>query len=94
MSISKVSIVLGTCFLLISCSSGFSDAEISEVKRTIESKYVNRGAISADAKLVRDSDYRLTGLVQFRYADSSRHTHTCSATMDKKDRSWIWQCKP
>jgi len=94
MSISKVSILLGTCFLLISCSSGFSDAEISEVERSIESDYLNDGALSADASLVRDSDYRLTGVVQVTEHDSYRYTYTCSAAMDKKNRSWVWRCEP
>jgi hypothetical protein len=49
--------------LLIGCSSGFSDTEISDIQAEIKLTYEKKGWNNVEVALVRETDSKLTGFV-------------------------------
>jgi PBP1b-binding outer membrane lipoprotein LpoB len=81
---------------LASCSSGFRDAEIQNVKKDIQSKFESEGFTVTEVSLIRESDFKLTGFVRVEkkiLVVPLKLTKNCTVTMDNTSRQTLWECK-
>lgn len=77
----------------IASNRGFTDDEIANIERSIREKFLDRGAETARASMIREhSDpFKLTGMVTVRIKGAGEITKSCHATMGDSGQS-IWGC--
>ncbi|PDT86694.1 hypothetical protein CO669_28790 [Bradyrhizobium sp. Y36] len=81
-------------------SSGFSDADIEQIKAEIKKHYETNDALDVEVTevaLVRESKRKLVGYAKIKFKKIGiipALTKACSATMSEgSDRQYIYQCE-
>ena len=78
---------------LAGCSpSGFSDADIEAIKKSIKTEFEKReGVTVVDVTMLKESPKKAIGLVKLNVPLAGEITKACTATMGEVPQ-YIWQC--
>lgn len=90
-------IVLGFALCATSCSSRFSDADVTKTESDIKTQFEQKGFEVEQVSMIRDSDRHMSGFAKVRkpglILGKLELTKSCTATMDAGSGKSIWQCK-
>jgi hypothetical protein len=82
--------------LLIACESGFSQEDIDQAKKSIQTEFEKRPGVKVvEVALIKESSNKLTGFVKLSTTFlGTQHevSKNCTATMGQ-NRQYIWSCE-
>jgi YbbR domain-containing protein len=74
-------------------SSGFSNADIEGIKKSIKSKYEKREGVTVlEVQMLKESSRKAVGYVKLKIAVLGEVTKPCSATLAEDGEQTIWRC--
>ncbi|APT31908.1 hypothetical protein MCBMB27_02617 [Methylobacterium phyllosphaerae] len=85
--------VCATIALSCCSPSGFSEADVQQIKNSIRDKFNADKNYSVDeVVLIKESATRLTGYVRLHHKLLGEMTRNCNASMAEDGRNYIWRC--
>lgn len=72
---------------------GFSDDDISAMKRSIKTEFEKKEGISvSDVVMMKETDNKATGFVKLNIKGLGLITKSCNSTMAQNSRDYYWRC--
>jgi len=82
---------------MASCSSKFSEADVTGIEANIKAEFEQKGFVVEQVSMVKDADRHMTGFVKLKkpgLLTGRLEIHKdCTATMDADSGKSIWECK-
>jgi hypothetical protein len=91
--------LLCCCLLvvLLGCSAGFTDQDISNIKTSIKNDFEEKDFTVTEIKLVKQSGRTLSGYVGLKKIvpaiGEMEFTKRCTAIMDQNSQQYTWNCE-
>jgi hypothetical protein len=94
-SVAVVALAFAACST--SCSSRFSEADVTKTETDIRTQFEQKGFVVEQVSMIKDSDRHLSGFAKVRkpglIVGKLELTKNCTATMDADSGKSIWECK-
>jgi hypothetical protein len=90
-------IALAFVICATSCSSRFSEADVTRTESEIRAEFEQKGFVVEEVNMIKDSDRHLSGYAKVRkpglILGKLEIMKNCTATMDTDSGKSIWECK-